>query len=159
VWQRVSSERCKIAAAVAAQKSRFGYRHKCGSEPARWERRRWEHSGQLAICLLTPSANREREWNMSDPRYTDRNDQSRRFGVQGSDGAGKFWPWIASALTALGFLVGLLIGYNWGADHERRAQLSPPTTTGLAPSHQRPAPPANFGDMPAPPSAPKQSPR
>ena len=70
-----------------------------------------EHSARLIICLLTPLANREWEWNMSDPRYTDpyRNDQSRRSGVHGSDGAGSFWPWVASALTALGFLVGLLI--------------------------------------------------
>jgi hypothetical protein len=76
---------------------------------------------------------------MSDPRYTDphRNDQSRRFGVQGSNGAG-FWPWLTAALTALGTLLGLLIGYNW-ADH-RTAQSSPPATTGSAPSQQQPAP-------------------
>jgi hypothetical protein len=74
---------------------------------------------------------------MSDPRYTDphRNDQSRRYGVQGSNGAG-FWPWLTAALTALGTLLGLLIGYNW-ADH-RSAQLSPPATTGSAPSQERP---------------------
>jgi hypothetical protein len=77
---------------------------------------------------------------MSDPRYTDprRNDQSRRFDVEGSNGAGSFWPWITAALTALGTLIGLLIGYNW-AD-QRSAQLSPPTTTGSAPSQQRSAP-------------------
>jgi hypothetical protein len=70
---------------------------------------------------------------MSDPRYSDphRNDQSRRLG---SSGAG-FWPWLTAALTALGTLIGLLIGYNW-ADH-RSAQLSPPATTGSAPSQQR----------------------
>ena len=94
---------------------------------------------------------------MSDPRNTDpyRNDQSRRFGVQGSNGAGSIWPWITAALTALGTLIGLLIGYNW-AD-QRSAQLSPPTTTGSAPSQQRSAPPAKFGDMPAAPApAPNQ---
>ena len=72
---------------------------------------------------------------MSDPRYTDphRNDQSRRFGVQGSNGVEGMWPLIMAALTALGILVGLLIGYNWGV-HQRITQLSPPTTTGSAPS-------------------------
>jgi hypothetical protein len=76
---------------------------------------------------------------MSDPRYTDpyRNDQSRRYGLRGSD---MFWPWLTAALTALGLLIGGFIGYNWGVDHERRAQLSPPTTTGSAPLQQRPAP-------------------
>jgi hypothetical protein len=98
---------------------------------------------------------------MSDPRYTDPydNDLSRRFGVQGSNGAGTSWPWITGALTAVGTLVGLLIGYNWGADHEKRAQSSPPMTTGSAPSQQRPAPPGKFGNMAAPPSAPNPSPR
>jgi hypothetical protein len=77
---------------------------------------------------------------MSDPRYTDRNNQSRRYGVQGTDGAG-FWSWLAPLLTALGLLIGGLIGYNWGAaEHERRAQSNPPATTGSAPSQQRPAP-------------------
>jgi hypothetical protein len=77
---------------------------------------------------------------MSDPRYTDphRNDQSRRFGVQGSNGAG-FWPWLTAALTALGIIIGLLIGYNW-SDRQRSALSSPPATTGSAPSQQRPAP-------------------
>jgi hypothetical protein len=76
---------------------------------------------------------------MSDPRFSDRNDQSRRYGVRGSNGAGGFWPWLTAALTALGTLIGLLIGYNW-ADH-RSAQLSPPTTTGSAPVQQpRPNP-------------------
>jgi hypothetical protein len=78
---------------------------------------------------------------MSDPRNTDpnRNDQSRRYGARGSDAVG-FWPWLAAALTALGLLIGGAIGYNWGIDHERRAQSSPPATTGSAPSQQRPAP-------------------
>jgi hypothetical protein len=98
---------------------------------------------------------------MSDPRYTDPfgNDLSRRFGVQQSSTVGTFWPWMTGALTALGTLVGLLIGYNWGAVHEKRAQSSPPTTTGSAPPQQRPAPPGKFGNMPAPPSAPDQSTR
>jgi hypothetical protein len=78
---------------------------------------------------------------MSDPRYSDsrRNDELRRYGGQGSDGGG-FWPWLTAALTALGLLIGGTIGYNWGwGDHEKRAQVSPPETTGAAPA-QRPAP-------------------
>src|SRR6266853_1647232 len=100
-----------------------------------------EHSGRSAISLSTPLVNQERNGIMSDPRYTDPrgNDQSRRYDVQGSNGAGRFWPWITAALTALGTLIGLLIGYNW-AD-QRSAQLSPPATTGSAPSQPRPAPP------------------
>jgi len=75
---------------------------------------------------------------MSDPHYTDRNDQSRRNGVQWSD---VFWPWMAAALTGLGLLIGGATGYNWGwGAHEKLAQSNPPTTTGSAPSQQRPAP-------------------
>jgi hypothetical protein len=94
-----------------------------------------EHSGQLVIFLSIPLVNQE--WNgiMSDPRYSDRSDQSRRYGARGSNGAGGFWPWLTAALTALGTLIGLLIGYNW-ADH-RTAQLSPPATTGSAPLQPR----------------------
>jgi hypothetical protein len=72
-----------------------------------------------------------------DPRYTD---PYRRSGAQGNDDAGS-WPWLTAALTALGLLIGGAIGYNWGwGAHEKSAQLSPPTTTGSAPSHQQPAP-------------------
>jgi len=77
---------------------------------------------------------------MSDPRYTDpyRNDQSRRSGNQMPD---TFWQWLTAALTALGLIIGGAIGYNWGwGAHEKMAQSSPPTTTGSAPSQQRPAP-------------------
>ena len=72
---------------------------------------------------------------MSDPGYTDpyRNDGSRR--------TGGFWPWLTAALTALGFLIGVLIGFNWGAYYEKNALLSPPATTGLAPAPQRPTHP------------------
>ncbi len=79
---------------------------------------------------------------MSDPRYSDsrRNDELRRYGVEASGRAG-FWPWLTAALTALGLLIGGIIGYNWGwGDHEKRAQSSPPATTGSAPLQQRPAP-------------------
>jgi len=76
---------------------------------------------------------------MSDPRHTDpyRNDQSRRYGARDEVG---FWPWLATAFTILGLLIGGAIGYNWRANHEMRAQSSPPATTGSAPSQQRPAP-------------------
>jgi len=72
---------------------------------------------------------------MSDPRSTDpfRNDRLRRNGVQRAD----FWPWLTAALTAFGLLLGGLLGYNWGYDNGKSAQLSPPTTTGSAPSQQR----------------------
>jgi hypothetical protein len=76
-----------------------------------------------------------------DPYHDDR---SRRYGIQGSNGQGSdqgFWPWLAAALTALGLLIRGAIGHQWGwSNHERLAQSSPPATTGLAPSHQRPAP-------------------
>ena len=88
-------------------------------------------------CLATPLANQNgMEWNMSDPIDPYHNDRSRRYGARRSD----FWPWLTAALTALGLLIGWAIGYNWGVDHERRAQSSPPTTTGSAPSQQQPAP-------------------
>jgi hypothetical protein len=79
---------------------------------------------------------------MSDPRYSEsrRDDELRRYGLQGVDGAG-FWPWLTAALTALGLLIGGTIGYNWGwGAHEKRAQSSSPATTGSAPSKHRPAP-------------------
>src|SRR5258708_3478133 len=45
-----------------------------------------------------------------------------------SNGTG-FWWWLTAAFTALGVIVGLIIGYNWGGYHERSAQSNPPTTT------------------------------
>jgi hypothetical protein len=89
---------------------------------------------------------------MSDPRYNDprRNDQWRR--SEGSSGTANIWPWIAAALAGLGAL-GLLYGYN----RTEQASTQHPTTTGSAPSQSRPAPPAKFGDMPAPaPNQPNQ---
>ena len=78
---------------------------------------------------------------MSDPRYPDplRNDESRRYGARASDQA-SVWQWLTAALTALGLIVGGIIGYNWGASHERTVLLNQLTTTGSAPSQQRPAP-------------------
>jgi hypothetical protein len=74
---------------------------------------------------------------MSDP-YQD--DRSRRYGGQPTNGqrsnqAG-LWTWLTAAMTALGLLVGGIIGHSWGwGDYEKKAQLSPPATTGSAPSH------------------------
>jgi hypothetical protein len=76
---------------------------------------------------------------MSDPRYPDprRHDESRGYGDRRSDVS--FWRWLTAALTVLGLIIGGIIGYTWG-DHDRRAQSNSPTTTGSAPSQQRPAP-------------------
>jgi hypothetical protein len=76
-----------------------------------------------------------------DPHDSDsRRIDARRYGVQGFDRAG-FWPWLTAALTALGLLIGGIIGHNWGwSAHEKLAQSSPPATTGSAPSQHRPAP-------------------
>jgi hypothetical protein len=96
---------------------------------------------------------------MSDPRYTDprRNDQSRRFDLQGSNSARTLWPWIAAALAAIA-AIWLIVGYN--RSEQASTQRSPPTTTGSAPSTSRPAPPAKSGDMPATPApAPSQESR
>jgi hypothetical protein len=78
---------------------------------------------------------------MTDPRQIDpyRDDQSRRYGARGGDEV-SLWSWLTPLLTAIGLLIGGLIGYNWGAHNERMAQSSPPATTGSAPSQQRPAP-------------------
>jgi hypothetical protein len=74
---------------------------------------------------------------MSDPY----DDLSRRYGVQGSNGQSSdlittLRAWLAAAMTALGLLVGGIIGHSWGwGAHERLAQSNPPATTGSAPSH------------------------
>jgi hypothetical protein len=72
---------------------------------------------------------------MSDP-YDDR---MRRYGIQGSNGQSSdhtgLWTWPTAAMTALGLLVGGIIGHSWGwGDYQKRAQSSPPATTGSAPS-------------------------
>jgi hypothetical protein len=73
---------------------------------------------------------------MSDP-YDDR---SRRYGIQGSNGQSSdqtgLWTGLTAAMTALGLLVGGIIGHSWGwGDYQKKAQSSPPATTGSAPSH------------------------
>jgi hypothetical protein len=52
---------------------------------------RTKHSGQLAFANQHPLANREWEWHVSDPRYSDsrQSDELRRY--KGPDGVG-FWP-------------------------------------------------------------------
>ena len=71
---------------------------------------------------------------MSDPY---RDNEPRRYDT---DQTGFRQP-LAAALAALGLLIGVLIGYNWGwSAHQKLAQSSPPATTGSAPSPQRPAP-------------------
>jgi hypothetical protein len=82
---------------------------------------------------------------MSDPRYSDsrQSDELRRYGGQGSNGQwfSQLWPWLTAAMTALGLLVGGIIGHSWGwNDYQKKAESSPPATTGSAPSEQRPAP-------------------
>ena len=72
---------------------------------------------------------------MSDP-YDDR---SRRYGIQGSNRQSSdqtgLWTWLTAAMTALGLLVGGIIGHSWGwGDYQNKAQSSPPATTGSAPS-------------------------
>jgi hypothetical protein len=72
---------------------------------------------------------------MSDP-YDDR---SRRYGIQGSNGQSSdqtgLWTGLTAAMTALGLLVGGIIGHSWGwGDYQKKAQSSPPATTGSAPS-------------------------
>ena len=77
---------------------------------------------------------------MSNPIDPYRNDQPTRFGGRGSNVVA-FWPWLTAAITALGTLIGLIVGFNWGAYHEKSAQLNPPTTTGSAPAQPRRVPP------------------
>jgi hypothetical protein len=85
---------------------------------------------------------------MSDPRYTDsrRTDPLRRFDLQGSNGAGTMWTWLA-AIIAVVVVLGLIIGYS--RTDQASIQSNEPTTTGAAPSALRLAP--KSGDAPAPP--------
>jgi hypothetical protein len=86
------------------------------------------HNNLLISVRLAPRM----EWNMSDPYSSD---QSRRYGTRGAAQAG-FWPWLTAGLTALGLLLGGLVGYNWGVEHQRTAQSGSPATTGSAPSQR-----------------------
>jgi Winged helix-turn helix len=57
------------------------------------------------------------------------NDQGRgdphRSGVLGPNGGRRFWSWL-TAITAIGTLIELLIGYNSGAYHESSVLSIPP---------------------------------
>jgi hypothetical protein len=102
----------------------------------------------------------------TDPRYAD---LKRRLDEAPSRG-GSMWLWLA-ALVAVLAIVGTSIGYNWthqASDNQSNA----PTTTGAAPSEQRPAPPVNPGGdvsrptpamptpaTPAPAPSPNEGPR
>jgi len=91
---------------------------------------------------------------MSDPY---RNDQSRR---DDADRTG-FWTRLTAALTALGFLIGGAIGYNWGwGAHKQRARSSPRSTTDWVRPHRSSGQHLNLGLAPAaighPPSSTSQ---
>jgi hypothetical protein len=92
---------------------------------------------------------------MSDPRPSDprRNDPLRRFDLQGSNGAGMIWTWLA-AIIAVVIVLGLVIGYS-RTDHAS-LPFKEPATTGSAPSGLRLAPKPNpkSSDGPAAPRAP-----
>ena len=100
---------------------------------------------------------------MSDPRQIDprRNDPLRRLDLQGSNGAGMIWTWLA-AIIAVIVVLGLIIGYS--RTDQARLHSKEPATTGSAPSTLRfaPKPSPKSGDVPAtPPAAPapaKQTP-
>jgi hypothetical protein len=91
---------------------------------------------------------------MSDPRQIDprRNDPSRRFDLQGSNGTGMIWTWLA-AIIAVIVVLGLVIGYS--RTDQASLHSKEPATTGSAPSGLRlaPKPSSKSGDVPAPPPA------
>jgi hypothetical protein len=91
---------------------------------------------------------------MSDPRHIDprRNDPLRRFDLQGSNGAGMIWTWLA-AIIAVVVVLGLVIGYS--RIDQANLRSKEPATTGSAPSTLRLAPKPNprSRDVPAPPPA------
>jgi hypothetical protein len=94
--------------------------------------------------------------DMSDPRHIDprRNDPLRRFDLQGSNGAGMIWTWLA-AIIAVIVVLGLVIGYS--RTDQANLRSKEPATTGSAPSAPRfaPRPSSRSGDVPAPsPTAP-----
>jgi hypothetical protein len=77
------------------------------------------------------------------PNYDpSRDERSRGYDIQRSDGQRSdqttLWAWLTAALTSLGLLVGGIIGHSWGwGDYQKRAESSPPATTGSAPSQNR----------------------
>lgn len=89
---------------------------------------------------------------MSDPRYTDprRSDPLHRLDLQGSNGAGMIWTWLA-AIVAVIVVLGLIIGYS--RTDQANLRFKEPATTGSAPSGPRlaPKPNAKSHDVPAPP--------
>ncbi|HLK81967.1 MAG TPA: hypothetical protein VKT99_10790 [Xanthobacteraceae bacterium] len=93
---------------------------------------------------------------MSDPHHIDprRSDPLRRLDLQGSNGAGMIWTWLA-AIIAVVVVLGLVIGYS-RTDHAS-LHFKEPETTGSARPGLRPAPKPNpnkpdpkSSDVPAP---------
>ena len=86
---------------------------------------------------------------MSDPRRADprRTDPLRRFDLQGSNGGGTMWTWLA-AIIAVVVVLGLIIGYN--RTDQASIQSGEPTTSGSAPSPLRLAPKSGDAAVPQP---------
>jgi hypothetical protein len=88
---------------------------------------------------------------MSDPRYTGprRTDPLRRVDVQGTNGAGTMWTWLA-AIIAVIIVLGLVIGYS--RTEQANIQPNGPTTTGSAPPALAPKPGSAAAPQPAAPA-------
>jgi hypothetical protein len=98
---------------------------------------------------------------MPDPLHIDprRNDPLRRVDLQGSNGGGMIWTWLA-AIIAVIVVLGLIIGYSRTDQASLRSKE--PATTGSAPSTLRLKPNPKSTDappaLPAVPAPAKQTP-